>query len=76
MSTSADKGKSPAYASDSYAQTLLSNIHFKPQNSVETLERIHFGKFNLICFLNSNLSFKILPESKIDRPQKCLIDNL
>lgn len=73
----ADKGKNVASASDTYAQTLLSNVQFKPQTtSIETMERMYFGKHNLICYPKSNLSFRELPECVVDRPQKCLVDNL
>lgn len=77
LPTQLDKGKGsvPAF-SDIYAQTLLNNVHFRPKSSHETLERLQFGKYNLICFPTSNFSFKVMPECNINKPQRCLIDNL
>ena len=53
-----DKGKAKASDSsaDNYLKTLLSNTHFRPQtmlctaqtSSDQTIERIHFGRKNLI----------------------------
>ncbi|KAG5595892.1 hypothetical protein H5410_037124 [Solanum commersonii] len=41
---STDKGKGIASASDTYAQTLLSNMKFKPQTtSIDTMDRMYFG---------------------------------
>ncbi|KAG5614523.1 hypothetical protein H5410_014347 [Solanum commersonii] len=40
------------------------------------MERLYFGKHNLIFYPPSNLSFRVKPETKIDKPQRCLIDNL
>lgn len=74
-----DKGKGvQASPSDKYFQTMLGNVQFKPQSLVEqsSMERINFGKHNLIFFPPSNMSFRILPECVIDRSQRCLIDNL
>lgn len=56
------KGKGSASASDS--------------SWYETLDRIHFGKYNLICYPKCNLSSKEMLDCKIDRPQRCLMDNL
>ncbi|KAK4369063.1 hypothetical protein RND71_012855 [Anisodus tanguticus] len=49
-----------------------------PMVDIETpnLERLYFGKNNLVSFPPSNLSFKILPDYVVDRQQRCLIDNL
>jgi len=79
VSKTTDKGKGiQASPSDKYLQTVLGNLHFKPQPFLEqtNLERINFGKHSLIFFPPSNMSFRILPECVIDRPQRCLIDNL
>uniref|UniRef100_A0A0V0ILS4 Putative ovule protein n=1 Tax=Solanum chacoense TaxID=4108 RepID=A0A0V0ILS4_SOLCH len=74
---SIDKGKGVASASDTYTQTLLGNMKFRPQTtSVEMMDRMYFGKHNLICYPNFNLSFRDLPECVLDKPQKCLADNL
>lgn len=77
VSTRLDKGKGsvPAF-SDTYAPTLLNNVHFRPRSSIETLERLQFGKNSLICFPTSNFSFKVMQDCKIDKPQRCLLDNL
>ncbi|KAG5605581.1 hypothetical protein H5410_027073 [Solanum commersonii] len=40
------------------------------------MKRLYFGKQNLIFYPPSNLSFRVKPETKIDKPQRCLIDNL
>ena len=81
-----DKGKAKASDSsvDNYLKTLLSNTHFRPQtmlntaqtSSDQTIERIHFGRQNLIYYPDSNFSFKTRPEARVDRNQKCLLDNL
>ncbi|KAH0633926.1 hypothetical protein KY290_037376 [Solanum tuberosum] len=40
---STDKGKGVASASDSYAQTVLSNMKFRPQTpSIEMMDRMYF----------------------------------
>jgi len=75
--SSIDKGKGVASASDTYAQTVLGNMKFRPQTpSIDMMDRIYFGKHSLICYPNSNLSFRQLPECVLDKPQKCLADNL
>ncbi|KAK4339435.1 hypothetical protein RND71_040897 [Anisodus tanguticus] len=75
-----DKGKGPAKPTDNdtYRQSLLGNLKFKPMAQFETpaLERIYFGKNNLVAFPPSNITFKILPDYVLDRQQRCLIDNL
>ncbi|KAM3307089.1 hypothetical protein P3S67_008832 [Capsicum chacoense] len=55
---------------------MLGNLNFRPLESLETMERIHFGPFNLIAYPESNISFRIRPDYVLDRPQRCLIDNL
>lgn len=78
----ADKGK--AEASDMYLQTLLSNTHFKPQTMLrpqttlenQKLERLYFGRQNLICFPPSNVNFRLRADTKTDKQQRCLLDNL
>ncbi|KAJ8556405.1 hypothetical protein K7X08_029796 [Anisodus acutangulus] len=73
-----DKGKGPAKPQDDYRQTVLGNLNFRPITAHETptLERLYFGKNNLVSFPSSNLTFKTLPDYVLDRQQKCLIDNL
>ena len=79
-----DKGKGITSSSsqDIYFQTMLGNVRFRPQNSIELqnsmqlLERIDFGPFNLIVFPPGNYIFNLRPEHILDRLQKCLIDNL
>ena len=82
------KGKATASTSessvDNYLKILLSNTHFRPQTMLntsqtsidQTIERIHFGRQNLIYYPESNFSFKTRPEARVDRNQKCLLDNL
>ncbi|XP_047257561.1 uncharacterized protein LOC124889634 [Capsicum annuum] len=55
---------------------MLGNLNFRPLESLETMERIHFGPFNLIAYPESNISFRIRPDYVLDRPQRCLVDNL
>lgn len=72
-----DKGKGVASSSsqDIYYQRLLGNVKFRSQNSIglqnsiEPMERIDFGPFNLISFPPSNYLFKLRPEHVLNRPQ-------
>jgi len=89
MSTGKNKDKASSSSSsgqrdkDLYLQTLLRNTLFQPQTRLEearlnttSMERLYFGKQNLIFYSPSNLSFRVKPETKIDKPQRCLIDNM
>ena len=81
MSTDKDRASSSSSIGQKdkdLLQTLLGNTLFQPQTRQNTtsMERIYFGRQNLIFYPPSNLSFRVKPETKIDRPQRCLIDNL
>ena len=81
MSTDKDRASSSSSGGQKdkdLLQTLLGNTLFQSQTRQNTtsMERIYFGKQNLIFYPPSNLSFRVKPETKIDRPQRCLIDNL
>ncbi|KAL3348369.1 hypothetical protein AABB24_021833 [Solanum stoloniferum] len=72
----ADKGKGITQP-DTYAQTLLGRQNFRPLSTIDNLmERIYFGKYNLISYPKCNLSFRVISDCNLEKAQQCLLDNL
>lgn len=45
-------------------------------NLLQTQDKLRFGNIELICFPNSNISFKTLPHISTTKAEKCILDNL
>ena len=77
-----DKGKrvepSTSGLTDSYKQTMLANLHFKPLDKIDDvrIERLQFRQQNLIAYEPSNWTFRHLSNCQLDKQQTCLIDNI
>ena len=60
-----DKGKrvqpSTSDFADSYRQTMLSNLHFKPLDKIDDvrIERLQFGQQYFIAYGQSNWTFRL-----------------
>lgn len=45
-------------------------------NLAQTYDKLRFGNVELLCFPNSNISFKTLSHISVSKSEKCILDNL
>ncbi|XP_022841503.1 ras-related protein RABC1-like [Olea europaea var. sylvestris] len=53
-----------------------SSSSFPQTNLAQTHDKLRFGNVELLCFPNSNISFKTLSHISVTKSEKCILDNL